>query len=360
MLVGSLAYFGLHVVWVTLALPATYLILGAGFVYAHIFSFWEGVVISALISIAATCTGSILAFLNGRYILKNCVQRSFEGNRKWGVINHLAERHGIKLILLLRFTFVPSSMVNYGTSVTKLAFLHYVIGLIALIPDVFIHSLVGAEFSQFKDMLSGHITKSEMPLFIAGIVVMIISIILVIGLVYYAKKQFDRLIAQQEAEDRAAEQTQQEQQEDGTSGQVTTSTTALTTSHKTEEDTRTETVGEINGSVSVSQNAFGHQSHQVPKKVKRSLANKFWSFFGYRTSKDVYEGDDYQSIGNGNGNGIGVGGVGGIGGNGTSVSMQNVTDVDGERNLDLEALNDMIDMIGETRPLLSPKPKSQF
>ena len=118
---------------------------------------------------------------------------------KYPIIKALDEvfkEKGLKIFILLRLSpIVPFNAINYIGGVTSMKLSHYTIALLAIIPGTILYCFIGAS--------AGSLTESESavdgPIAIASIVVGIVfGIAAVFAVSYWAKKEFNKIVAEQE------------------------------------------------------------------------------------------------------------------------------------------------------------------
>ncbi|KAL2922033.1 hypothetical protein RDABS01_013524 [Bienertia sinuspersici] len=115
-LVLAVAYIPLTI----LAVPASVLTLGGGYLYGLLLGFVSD-------SIGATL-GATAAFLVGRTIGRSFVISKIKDYPKFRAVAVAIERSGFKIVLLLRLVpLLPFNMLNYLLSVTPVPFWEYVL-----------------------------------------------------------------------------------------------------------------------------------------------------------------------------------------------------------------------------------------
>ena len=111
---------------------------------------------------------------------------------KYPIVKALDEafkRKGFFIFLLLR----PFNAINYIGGVTSIKLRHYTLALIGMLPGTVLYCFIGAT--------AGSLTTGSMsgPATIASIAVGIVLGLLAVFVVsYYAKKEFNAIVAQQE------------------------------------------------------------------------------------------------------------------------------------------------------------------
>ena len=106
------------------------------------------------------------------------------------------QQNGLTLFLLLRLSpVVPFNAINYIGGVTSMKFRHYMIALVGLVPGTVLYCFIGAtagSLTESRNAVSG-------PLAIASLVVGgVLGLLAIIAVSYYAKREFNRIVAEEE------------------------------------------------------------------------------------------------------------------------------------------------------------------
>jgi uncharacterized membrane protein YdjX (TVP38/TMEM64 family) len=110
---GSLVFLGLYTAGVVLMLPAMVMAMAAGAVF--------GMVFGMLVAWVGSSVGQVIAFVAGRYLLRELVlgylTRQFP---KWTAVDRAMATDGWKLVTLLRLSpIAPWNILNYALAVTS-------------------------------------------------------------------------------------------------------------------------------------------------------------------------------------------------------------------------------------------------
>ncbi len=139
---GPVVFLVTYIIATVLFIPGTILTLGAGVLYGPLAG-------SVLVSISATL-GAFAAFLVGRYLARDWVQKKLEGKSKFKAVDEAVGREGGKIVLLTRLSPVfPFNLLNYAFGLTKVnAKAYFFASWIGMIPGtvmyVYIGSLIGS------------------------------------------------------------------------------------------------------------------------------------------------------------------------------------------------------------------------
>ena len=137
---GAIGFILLYALATVLFLPGSLLTLGGGAIFGVLWG-------SVYVFVAAT-VGATLAFLIGRYGVRNWVSRQLASNPKFSAVDRAIAEAGFKIVLLTRLSPVfPFSLLNYALSITQVSLRDYVLGSIGMLPGtvtyVYLGSLAG-------------------------------------------------------------------------------------------------------------------------------------------------------------------------------------------------------------------------
>lgn len=135
---GPVAFCVLYVVACVLLLPGSVLSLGAGVV----FGLATGIVV---VSVSATL-GATAAFLVGRYLARDWVERTIAAAPRFQAIDAAVAREGWKIVGLLRLSpVVPFNLLNYAFGVTRVRLRDYVLASwVGMLPGVVLYVYLGS------------------------------------------------------------------------------------------------------------------------------------------------------------------------------------------------------------------------
>lgn len=118
---GSVLFMCLYILGVVCMLPAMVMAMAAGAIF--------GMVAGGLMAWFGSSVGQVLAFIAGRYIMKDFVVSYLTKQfPKWVAIDAAMSREGWKLVTLLRLSpIAPWNVLNYALSVTSVTFMTYTV-----------------------------------------------------------------------------------------------------------------------------------------------------------------------------------------------------------------------------------------
>ncbi|TYI92137.1 hypothetical protein E1A91_D02G046600v1 [Gossypium mustelinum] len=186
-LVLAVAYIPLTV----LAVPASVLTLGGGYLFGLLLGFISD-------SIGAT-VGAGAAFLLGRTIGRSLVVTRLKDYPQFRLVAIAIQRSGFKIILLLRLApLLPFSMLNYLLSVTPVSLGEYLLASwLGMVPITLALVYVGTTLKDLSDVTHGwnEFSTARWAFLIFGLVV---SVVLMICVTKVAKTALDKALAESE------------------------------------------------------------------------------------------------------------------------------------------------------------------
>ncbi|KAH1096297.1 hypothetical protein J1N35_013218 [Gossypium stocksii] len=186
-LVLAVAYIPLTV----LAVPASVLTLGGGYLFGLLLGFISD-------SIGAT-VGAGAAFLLGRTIGRSLVVTRLKDYPQFRLVAIAIQRSGFKIILLLRLApLLPFSILNYLLSVTPVSLGEYLLASwLGMVPITLALVYVGTTLKDLSDVTHGwnEFSTARWAFLILGIVA---SVVLMICVTKVAKTALDKALAESE------------------------------------------------------------------------------------------------------------------------------------------------------------------
>jgi uncharacterized membrane protein YdjX (TVP38/TMEM64 family) len=209
-----LVYFSATVVFI----PGSILTLGAGFVFAKAFGLGGGLLIAILSVFIGASLGAIVAFLLGRYLLRDWVK---DLSKKYAIFEALdigtcmvwmlyetetytstlvvfaitaLEEKGFRIMVLLRLSpIIPFNAINYVAGVSAISLANYCMALVGILPGTTLYVFLGASAGSLADSAnSGDNMTVTVIVVVVGAVFGIFAVVLTS---YYAKKELNRVSA---------------------------------------------------------------------------------------------------------------------------------------------------------------------
>jgi uncharacterized membrane protein YdjX (TVP38/TMEM64 family) len=179
---GPIGFMGLYALATVLLVPGSLLTLGAGLLF--------GPVWGALYVWLGATLGSTIAFLLGRYALRDWVAGLVEGNARLQAIDRAIAIDGFKVVLLTRLSpVIPFSLLNYGLSVTQVSLRDYVFGAIGMVPGTVLYVYLGSAGSAIGES----VTWLQRGFYGLGLLA---TIGVTVTITRLARKEFDRVVGE--------------------------------------------------------------------------------------------------------------------------------------------------------------------
>jgi uncharacterized membrane protein YdjX (TVP38/TMEM64 family) len=161
------AFIGIYLLATLLGLPAIFLFLAAG----SLFGFVPGVI---LVSFADTLSVA-LCYLLGRTVARKTVHKWIAERPHWGKFDQEVAKKGWKIVFLTRLSpIVPSNVLNYGFSLTKINFWQYVfVSWLAMLPVISLYVYLA---SVGTNLLSGNNEPKQVVASVIGLVTALMAI----------------------------------------------------------------------------------------------------------------------------------------------------------------------------------------
>lgn len=165
-LIGIPVFVLAYLLATILGLPNIVLILVAG----ALFGFVNGVISASI----ADTLGAIACFLLGRTVARDRVEKWVRKNPRFASLDHAVGKKGWKILLLTRLSpLVPSSVLNYGFSCTKVSFWQYgFFSWLGMLPVIGLYVYLG---SFGVALLQGGLTPGKILVQIVGVVLAIVA-----------------------------------------------------------------------------------------------------------------------------------------------------------------------------------------
>jgi uncharacterized membrane protein YdjX (TVP38/TMEM64 family) len=154
------AFLGIYIIATLVGLPAIFLFLAAG----SLFGFNKGVF---LVSLADTLSASACYGL-GRTIARKRIRQWLTKRPQFAQLDHAVAQKGWKIVFLTRLSpILPSNILNYGFSLTKIDFWHYILfSWLGMLPVIGLYVYLG---SVGTNLIKSKTNHSTMALSIVGI-----------------------------------------------------------------------------------------------------------------------------------------------------------------------------------------------
>ena len=169
------AFISIYLLATLVGLPAIFLFLAAG----SLFGFFPGLI---LVSLSDTLSVAV-CYLLGRTVARKKVSEWISQRPHWGEFDRAVAKKGWKIVFLTRLSpIVPSNVLNYGFSLTKINFWQYLfVSWLAMLPVIALYVYLA---SAGTNLLSGGNDPRQITASVIGIVTALMAIAYTTKLMY--------------------------------------------------------------------------------------------------------------------------------------------------------------------------------
>ena len=156
-------------------LPGSPLTLFGGFAFGNTLAGLA--VVTGCVSAGSTI-GASLAFLIGRTVARQWIEKKVAGNSRFRAIDEAVGREGFKIVLLARLSPVfPFNLLNYAFGLTRVSFRDYVVASwVGMLPGTILYAYLGSTVGTLADIIVGNVRRSpaQQVLFYLGLAATIV------------------------------------------------------------------------------------------------------------------------------------------------------------------------------------------
>jgi len=140
------------------------------------------------------CLGATLAFLIGRYRVRDWVTQKIAGNAKFKAIDQAIGREGFKIVLLTRLSPIfPFTLLNYALGITGVSLRDYILGFVGMIPGTILYVYLGSLAGNLAAIGSAQPTNST-ALWAIRITGLMATVVVTLYVTRIARKALDTAI----------------------------------------------------------------------------------------------------------------------------------------------------------------------
>lgn len=194
------AFISIYILATLVGLPAIFLFLAAG----SLFGFVPGLIVVSLADTLSVATCYVL----GRIVARKIVTKWVNKRPQWGRFDRAVAEKGWKIVFLTRLSpIVPSNVLNYGFSLTRINFWQYIfVSWLAMLPVISLYVYLA---SVGINLLSGN-NDNDPKQIIASVVGFVTASIAIA----YTTKLIHGTLSDQSESQAATEPSKRQQQKD--------------------------------------------------------------------------------------------------------------------------------------------------
>lgn len=183
---GAFVYAFAYIIGTVLLVPGTPLGMGGGFLY--------GPVVGVLLVSPASVLAATISFILARFFVRDEVSARLARYPKFRSVDRAIEKHGFKVILLLRLepVFMPFAVLNYALGLTRVHLRDYVLGSwLGMLPGTITYVYAGSLLGNVADLWSGKLPESSSVgnyLFWTGLTVRVLLVVVLTRITRQALK----------------------------------------------------------------------------------------------------------------------------------------------------------------------------
>ncbi len=135
---GVVVFIAVYAIATVCFLPGWIFTVAAGLVY--------GIAGGTAVALSGAIIGCSLAFLCGRYLVRQRIESATKGNKKFKAIDEAIGKQGWKIVGLLRLSpLIPFNLSNYFYGVTAVKFWPYFLAsAVGMLPGTLLYAYLGA------------------------------------------------------------------------------------------------------------------------------------------------------------------------------------------------------------------------
>ena len=143
------------VLWTPLCAPASLMATSTGFILHNVFEeLWVSIVVGTLVAFVGTWLGSVLSFLMGRYVMRDCTMRLSIKYKLIKTLEIALKTEGLRFCFLLRLCpIVPFNLINYILGGTSMALKDYFLAGPGYIPIITAYVFLGTTIGSIADLV---------------------------------------------------------------------------------------------------------------------------------------------------------------------------------------------------------------
>jgi uncharacterized membrane protein YdjX (TVP38/TMEM64 family) len=173
-------------------IPGLLLSIGSGFLF--------GLVPGAVTASIGTTLGAVAAFLLGRSLMRESIQRMIVGDARFSALNWAVGREGFKVVLLARLSpILPYNLLNYALALTLVRFRDFALASwIGMFPLTLVYVYLGSTLANLAEIETASLQSSNAGWFLSALGLAATVVIFVL-LARTARRAFGQAVDQRVA-----------------------------------------------------------------------------------------------------------------------------------------------------------------
>eukprot|EP00978_Attheya_sp_CCMP212_P009912 scaffold23644_cov53-Attheya_sp.AAC.4 len=168
------------------------LTLGSGFVFANAFGLGPGILLATTSVFFGASSGATVAFLLGRYLLRDWVSNFSKKYPIFLAIDSALEVKGLRIMFLLRLSpIIPFNALDYIAGITAVSFKAYTWSLFGILPGTIFFVFLGSSAGSLTDIASSG--DSSVVTIVVIVVGIVFGVLAIAATSYYAKKELNKV-----------------------------------------------------------------------------------------------------------------------------------------------------------------------
>jgi uncharacterized membrane protein YdjX (TVP38/TMEM64 family) len=200
---GAFVFAAIYIACTVALIPGSLVTLAAGVIY--------GPAVGLLIVSPASVAGATLAFLLGRFVCRDWVERKAATNIRFAALDNAVgerDKRVLVMVLLMRLSpLFPFSLLNYALGLTRLRLSYYIFAsLVGMLPGTFMYVYLGAQIGDLATLSSGASVDTGTGGTILKWTGLVMTVVVTVLITRFAQKTLGNALDEQNSESGTAEE----------------------------------------------------------------------------------------------------------------------------------------------------------
>lgn len=133
-------------------IPTSLICTASGYIFAKKIPGPRGFALSFCVSYIGCVSGSLVAFVLGKSVLRRWAAEQIKGNRLMTAISLAIMKNEFRINVLVRLSPLPDLIINYGLACTRTSVTAFVFGSLGLIPWLVLDTYAGSTLSDLSEI----------------------------------------------------------------------------------------------------------------------------------------------------------------------------------------------------------------